>query len=130
MRDTLRNNRAAPPSAPPDRTDRAERRALVRFRCERACTTGRFITNTYRTLPAQLVDISPQGLGLLLDQPLPMGTRLNIEFEDDTTALPIELLAEIVNVTAQADGSWRCGCTLVWRISEAEMWLLLKNGKV
>jgi hypothetical protein len=105
-----------------------ERRAQVRFRYVRHCTTRTFITNSYRTLPAQVVDLSTAGMGLLIAEPLPVGTRVTVELED-AAATPLELLVDVINVTAQADGSWRCGCALVWRISEDEMWLLLKSSR-
>jgi hypothetical protein len=105
-----------------------ERRARVRFRCERLCRTRTFITNTYRTVPARLVDFSLSGAGLILHEPLPVGLRANLEIDEEGSEVPLEMLVEIANVAAQDDGSWRCGCVLVWRISEDEMWALLKTA--
>lgn len=103
----------------------AERRARVRFRCERP-TVGRvFIANTFRSVPARVLDISVIGVGLLLPEAVPLGTRLNVELEG-RGATPFELLAEVVNVAPHAEGGWRCGCDLVWKISDEELQLLLK----
>ena len=102
-----------------------ERRARVRYRCEKP-TAGRvFIANTFRSMSARVLDISAGGIGLLLPDAVPLGTRLNVELEGHG-ATPFEILAEVVNVTPQADGAWRCGCNLVWKISEEEVQLLLK----
>ncbi len=102
-----------------------ERRARVRFRCERP-TVGRvFIANTFRSMRARVLDVSVNGVGLLLPEAVPLGTRLNVDFEGHA-AMPLEILAEVVHVAQQPDGGWRCGCTLVWQISEQELQLLLK----
>ena len=103
----------------------AERRAHVRYRCEKP-TVGRvFMANAFRSMSARILDISAGGIGLLLPDAVPPGTRFNVELEGHG-ALPFEMLAEVVNVTPQPDGSWRCGCDLVWKISEEELQLLLK----
>jgi len=103
----------------------AERRARVRYRCEKP-TVGRvFIANAFRSMPAHILDISASGIGLLLPDAVPVGTRLNVEL-DGHGATSFEMLAEVVNVTPQAEGGWRCGCDLVWKITEEEVQLLLK----
>ncbi len=117
---------AASPNAGPASV---ERRARVRYRCEQPRAGRAFITNTFRMLPARLVDLSQAGMALLLPEPVPVATRLLVELEGGAQEPAMEMLAEIVNVTAQADGSWRCGCALVWHITEAELQLLLKWAK-
>jgi PilZ domain len=102
-----------------------ERRASVRFRCARPAVGRAFIAASYKTLSARVLDLSRHGVGLSLTQPLEQGTQLTVELESHG-AVGFELLAEIVNVAPQADGSWRCGCRLVWPISEDELQLLLK----
>ncbi len=112
------------PTSAPTSTDGAptERRARVRFRCERP-TVGRvFIANTFRSMSARVLDISAIGVGLLLPEAVPLGTRLNVELEGPA----FEMLAEVVNVAPQPDGGWRCGCDLVWKITDEELQLLLK----
>jgi PilZ domain len=101
----------------------AERRAYVRYRCERPAVGRAFFSNTFKSLAAQIVDLSVGGIGLVLDQPLEAGTRLNVELDADT---PFEIVAEVKNSILQADGKWRCGCELVWKLSEDELRFLLK----
>lgn len=103
----------------------AERRARVRFRCERPKEGRVFIANTFRSMSARILDISASGIGLALPEAVPLGTRLNVELEGPS-ATPFEMLAEVVNVMPMAEGGWRCGCDLVWKISDEELQLLLK----
>jgi PilZ domain len=102
-----------------------ERRARVRFRCARPTRGRAFIAASFQSMPARVLDLSVAGVGLLVAEPLPLGTRLNVEVEG-AAATPFELLAEVTNVTAHAAGGWRCGCDLVWKISDDELRLLLK----
>jgi len=99
----------------------------VRYRCERHCRTRTFITNSFRTLTARIIDISQDGVGLLLSEPLALGTRVSIELDDGGNTAVLEILADVLNVTAHPGGSWRCGCMLVWKLSEEEL-QLVTNG--
>ncbi len=112
-----------PALSPPAAAPAPERRARVRYRVDQAITTRAFIANSYRSMPARVVDVSGGGIGLILAQPLEPGVRLNVEPE--ATHLPFEILADVVHVTALPDGTWRCGCALVWPLSEDEVRLLL-----
>jgi len=100
-----------------------ERRAFVRYRCERPPVGRALISNTFKSINAQIVDLSVGGIGLVLDQPLEAGTRLTVELDEAT---PFEIVAEVKNAVLQADGKWRCGCELVWKLSEDELRFLLK----
>jgi hypothetical protein len=101
----------------------AERRAFVRYRCERPAVGRAFISNTFHSLNALIVDLSVGGIGLIMDQPLEAGTRLNVELD---ATMPFEIVAEVKNAVLQADGKWRCGCELVWKLSDDELQYLLK----
>jgi hypothetical protein len=76
-------------------------------------------------MSVQVLDISVIGMGLMLPEAMPVGTRLTVEL-DGHGAAPFELEAEVVNIAPQPDGGWRCGCNLMWQISEDELRLLLK----
>jgi hypothetical protein len=103
----------------------ADRRASVRYRCEKTAVGRAFIASSYRSVSARVVDLSVGGVGLVVDQPLEIGTRLHVEL-DGPASIPLELVAEIRNSVQQPDGSWRCGCELVWQLSEDEVRFLLK----
>jgi hypothetical protein len=113
-------------TAPTTSAASAERRALVRYRCERPARSRAFIANSYRSIQARVLDLSIEGLGVLLREPVSLGTRLTVELDGPSDSV-YELHAEVLHVTAQADGSWRCGCRLAWRLSDGELRLLLKG---
>jgi hypothetical protein len=102
----------------------AERRAQVRYRCERPAVGRVFIASSYRSLPARIFDLSAKGIGLLTEQRFEPGTRLNVELEGSSAAF--EIVADVVHATAQPDGGWLCGCALVWQLSDDELRLLLR----
>jgi hypothetical protein len=106
-------------------SDPADRRASVRYRCDKQAVGRAFLATSYRSVAARIVDLSAGGVGLVLNQSLDVGTRLHIELDSDA-ALPIEIVAEIKNATPLPDGTWRCGCELVWKLSDDEVRLLLK----
>jgi hypothetical protein len=75
---------------------------------------------------AQVVDVSRTGIGLLMSETLPSGTRVQVEL-DALAGTLFEMLADVVNVHELADGTYRCGCSLVWPLSEDELRLLTKS---
>jgi hypothetical protein len=113
---------ATPCPAPPPAI---ERRARVRFRSDRPNAGRAFIANSFRSMQARVLDVSLIGVGLLVPEPLELGTRLDVEFEGHATG-PFAMFVEVINVTPQPEGGWRCGCDLIWKISEEELRLMLK----
>ena len=87
-----------------------DRRACVRYRCARPTVGRAAVAASFKSLKAEVLDLSLEGIGMVLDQPLEIGTRFNIELEG-LGEVGFELLGEIVNAQQQADGRWRCGCT-------------------
>lgn len=71
------------------------RRACIRYRCNRPIPRRMALAESFTSLDAWVVDISLKGLGLLLDRPLENGTLLFVELEATPAAPPVELLANI-----------------------------------
>jgi hypothetical protein len=68
-------------------------------------------------------NISTQGIGLLLTEPVPADTVLEIELHGPTI---VKRFARVVHSTKQADG-WLVGCTLNSSLSDGELERLLNN---
>ncbi len=111
------DNRGEAQSKGPKSDRRATARLLcnssARIRCE---TEGEPVEKF-----AVVCDISPGGVGLHLEEPLPIGTVVVVE---PLSAGPKTLLARIVRMK-QDNGRWLHGCVLSVRLSKEEMtaWL-------
>jgi hypothetical protein len=107
--------------------DARERRASIRYRLEQAATGRAFISNSFRSLASRVIDLSREGIGLLVHQALEVGTRVEIALEGPGS-VPVELVAEVVNCREEPDGHWRCGCVLVWKLTDEELALICRHG--
>jgi hypothetical protein len=83
---------------------------------------------SYRLLPAdgvlrtaELADLSPTGVGLIVDHKLDAGSglTLNLRRVDDKPDRP--MLACVVYVTDRADGKWAAGCQFLRELTEKEL---------
>lgn len=101
------------------------RRACIRYRCNRPIPRRMALAESFTSLDAWVVDISLKGLGLLLDRPLENGTLLFVELEATPAAPPVELLANISRSTPVGDGEWVIGCEFVNGLSEEELQAVL-----
>jgi hypothetical protein len=112
------NQRVAPTGALEPRT---ELRAASRSRC------GKLVRVRQVTVPPSafrlslMQDVSAQGIGLLLTQPLTPGTLLEVEVGHGSAA---PWVARVVHSTKQ-EGGWLIGCTLNHSLSDAEVKRLL-----
>jgi len=70
---------------------------------------------------ARLVNLSPAGVGLLVDEKLEPGTALTVFLRriDDQTDRP--LLACVVYQTERPDGTWAVGCNFLHELGEKEL---------
>src|SRR5262245_43968556 len=103
----------------------AERRVRVRHPVSPE-TAGRF--GAFRrqgAVSAQVVNVSTDGLGLLLGYGLPPGTSLVIEFRVPGEADAPALLARVAHATAQGDGTWLIGCAFDLPLTDDELRVLL-----
>lgn len=74
---------------------------------------------------AQVFNISPCGVGLLVEESVENGTLLSVELRSaDATAHRV-MLACVVHVTSRADGRWALGCNFIRSLSEPDLRALL-----
>ncbi len=99
---------------------RAERRASVRHVCEQEVLSRPLEMPESICWGAKVQDISRGGLGLLVCYPFKPGTFLAIDLRTGE-APGRTLLARVVHVQDQADGSWFVGCEFAATLTEAEL---------
>lgn len=74
---------------------------------------------------ARVVNVSMQGIGLLMPCQLESGMELHIEMPSKDLAPNEALTAEVVHVRKAADGNWSIGCTFAKPLSEEQLQSLL-----
>jgi hypothetical protein len=83
--------------------------------------------------PAVIRDVSFGGLSLHLDRRFEPGAGLSIVLPGREGGAPSTVLARVVHVHPQPDGSWVLGCSFVSRLSEEELGALVgatESGEV
>jgi hypothetical protein len=99
------------------------RRAWVRYHYEPEAPGQLFNRDTSDCRPAQVVNLSGGGLGLVLEDAFPVGTLLKVELEGRHG--PRLLGARVVHVSESA-GLWLHGCELAHPLPKGEMEDLLE----
>jgi hypothetical protein len=90
----------------------AHRRAEPRHRCSRWHFVLLVHWPALQASWAVLRDRSPRGLGLLADQPFPVGTILTAQLQAGQPPAAVGLAVEVRHATPQPDGNWLVGCRL------------------
>jgi hypothetical protein len=75
--------------------------------------------------PAQVLDLSPSGVGLLLADPFENGSLLSVELRAADDSVRRTMLACVVHVTERADGQHALGCNFIRSLSEQDLRALL-----
>jgi hypothetical protein len=75
--------------------------------------------------PAQVLNISANGIGLLVDREIEPGTLLSVELQAAGGQTARTILACVVHVTEQGVGHQALGCNFIRELSEKELLALL-----
>jgi PilZ domain len=73
------------------------------------------------TWPAQVSNISANGIGLVVDHPVENGTLLNLNLHSPTTTSSRTILACVVHVTSTPANEWVLGCNFIRELSEDDL---------
>ena len=73
---------------------------------------------------AQVRDLSASGIGLSLCYPFKLGTLLAVDLQGPAGTART-LLARVIRVNDQADGTWTVGCEFVKPISDSEVEIMI-----
>jgi hypothetical protein len=103
-----------------------ERRAAVRcpYPSEAAYLPA---TREAAFLPAEVRDISCDGVSLVLTRPLEPETLLAVELPGRVLRFPRVLLAHVVHATLQITGEWLVGCEFVLGLTRHELELFISR---
>lgn len=71
-------------------------------------------------MPAHVLDVSPRGVGLLVQRRFEPGTLLVLELAG-AARRPVSVLARVVRLAARSDGWWLVGCTFFGEVDEEEL---------
>jgi hypothetical protein len=118
--------RHVPLGASPEAVSSPERRATIRYHCAPA-TLGRVaLPPKEETQQGWVLDISRNGLGLLLPRPLPSGLPVLVRMKDTAGANVYDLPGQVVHATKQvAGGEWVVGCRLDAPLTQDDLDALL-----
>jgi hypothetical protein len=107
------------PQLPRAGTDHAgaEKRTEPRYSCRRLVRVRRAMPPGALSRLAIVQNISTQGIGLLLTEPVPPETVLEIEVHGQSI---VKRFARVLHSTKQADG-WLVGCALKNSLNDGEL---------
>lgn len=110
----------------------AELRVYERFACDlaAACLPPSDWKRGGTKWTARVRDVSAGGVCLVLGRRFERGAGLAIELPGPDPASPNTLLARVMNVRAENDGTWVLGCALVSPLSDEELAALTRPAPV
>jgi hypothetical protein len=103
----------------------AERRAWVRYPCDLDTACQPLAGARGLQWPGEVRNLSAGGCALRLGRRFEAGTVLSIDVHGQDKSILQTLLARVMHVTLQKDGSWLLGCAFTNRLSEDDLKALL-----
>jgi hypothetical protein len=102
-----------------------ERRVEVRYPFAPGVISSSLRTDTDICLAATVLDLSQRGLGLVVSQPVAVGTIVGVELHSHSLQLPCFLLARVMHVREHQDCHWILGCQLASQLPDTDLRTLL-----
>jgi hypothetical protein len=122
----LQNFGAKRVPAPP-----SDRRNWERFPSKSAANYQRVNDPKSGRYHATVVDLSPTGIGLRVNQALEPGQLLQLDLFPSSGETGISILALVARVSSQEGNEWTVGCSFIRELSQHELKALLdRNGAV
>jgi hypothetical protein len=109
------------PDAAASRRANQDRRAAIRYRSNKACPCRALSTEKDATWPAELKDVSADGVALVMKRRFEPRTVLLLEFQAWEKACARRLLIRVVRVQALSARRWLLGCVFARRLGEDEV---------
>lgn len=108
-------------------TAQSDQRSWVRFPCKARATYRRARLGDQPPLPAQLIDISANGIGLQVAEAIEIGSLLNIQIVSLSGGTELPMLVSVVRVGSGPDGHWLLGCNFLRELSNRELHPFVKS---
>jgi hypothetical protein len=99
-------------------------RSWVRFSCDLKASYTPVIHSQAERVPAQVLNVSPTGIGLFVDHEVETGTLLELRIFGPDGLRSLTMLACVVHVTAQ-DQRWALGCNFIRELNARDFEALL-----
>ena len=106
----------------------AERRNAARHPYRRQPLVRYLVRPSFHCGRAFLRELSPEGLSLLVSQPLEPGMVLFVQLRGRRPGATHAQLAQVVHVTPQSPGRWLVGCRLTCPLSDEQLRQALHDG--
>jgi hypothetical protein len=107
-----------------------DKREWVRFACELEATYRIVRVTERKPAPAKVIDISPRGVGLVIDRAMEPGTVLSVDLQSKSGQSTLRMFACVVRVKQPKPGEWSLGCNFIREISDKEFKALLPEDQI
>ena len=111
--------------AEPKKGDAADQRTWVRYPCNLEAVYQPVGADEAKPRPAEVLNVSASGVGLLLREPVEAGTLLQLDLVGRQGTVTRSILACVVHSTRQSDGALAVGCNFIRELAEEELRSLL-----
>lgn len=108
-------------------TSQSDQRSWVRFPCKARATYQRARLRNQAPLPAQLIDISANGVGLQVAEAIEIGSLLDIQIVSLSGGTSLPILVSVVRVSSGPGGHWLLGCNFLRELSNRELHPFVKS---
>jgi len=105
--------------------DGSDKRIWVRFDTQRKANYRKVGDPSAQALPAEVLNISANGIGLCVNPSLEAGALLNVDLLDKSGRTVRSILACVVHTTLRASGDYAVGCNFIRELNEDELKSLL-----
>jgi PilZ domain len=112
------------------RSEGEDNREWVRFACELEATYRIVRVTERKPAPAKVIDISPRGVGLVIDRAIEPGTVLSVDLKSKSGQSTLRMFACVVRVKQPRQGEWSLGCNFIREISDKEFKALLPEDQI
>ncbi len=96
-------------------------RAWVRFPCDAEATYKPSSASEPGEWQAQVINVSPSGIGLVVSRQFQPGTMLNIALPIPSDQLFRTVLACVIHVTPQEESQWALGCSFATELNNEDL---------
>lgn len=103
----------------------SDQRTWMRFPCNIQVAIQSIGGENGVRIPAQVLNISASGIGLLVKEAIETGVLLNVNLYGGPGKGDRTILACVVHVTTQAEGEWALGCNFIRELSEEDLHALV-----